>query len=992
LRAHPDSPLWAPAKAFVAQVVAAGVLLPCSQLLVGPGEAVATAPLLAVIGMTVARQVPLAVKRLAACLVDSVVPALSVDGDETAKDGRRSLVSKTSKAVATAILSACDSADFPDDDLTVLARHELNVHVRDIFQTYTRLQLDGTHAVLCHEAARAKQWAMFVPLLLHCQATLLGAGKACSAVFPRPHVQLVRYVPLSPRMFAAALWEAGASASPVLGRLYGGLRGGGASFAGLARQAGVGTRKTKFRPIVYTDGVGLVFLRDRPQTAAEAVQAAAHGRARRRGEPPRTKATVSSMENQAAGQGLSLHEHVFMTLVGIDPGVADVITAVSLGPQNVEYADARRVLAYRWERMCAAALDSVASSLAALLARYPNWAAAAAGDGPASASGAGVAAANAAPVGASWKQRQSGGRRPSGASTAAAAAAVAAGVGGAAAPPAGPPPPGPEPASAPPPEPPAVDLPRRSRRQTRRRRSGPTPARAERQRPAREARKAVRGWYACTGASAFKVTTDCAYRVLEAKAGLPPPLASPGVCGAAAGQPTMAQAADGKPPHWEPRRTVAYARVADIDRAIGTMRALPKFSTGAGSRSAPMPPPSGAVFSLSAAAYAEQSGSRMRDRARGAYHKAVARELAAAAAAGGRAPPPAVKTYLQQQLEGTSLKVAGLAAWRDASVAWLARRQSTAYELAFGAAATRVLRCAHVHAERQYARLVVRLAEQLTGGQLRRVVDGGIVVLVWGAAALRGGSTRLKRALAPHVYLLERDEHNSSQACSGCRSQLANAYTTPLSSHNACRMTNPTAFGRVQRDLEATAAAKARPPRRGTPTSRRGAPEAFGHQRLPRDAAAKAVAVGWAEAHRDRLAASATAAVRRLRGRHPAVMWSVKRCIFWGCVLRYVNRDVNAARNIAHGALWELTGVRVAPFKSGDRVAWPPPEWRVGAHAAWDFSSDTLATMPRRSDCGAAGGGFHDGGEGSTGYLVHSPDADNIGDVAGASAVAAIGP
>jgi len=35
-------------------------------------------------------------------------------------------------------------------------------------------------------------------------------------------------------------------------------------------------------------------------------------------------------------------------------------------------------------------------------------------------------------------------------------------------------------------------------------------------------------------------------------------------------------------------------------------------------------------------------------------------------------------------------------------------------------------------------------------------------------------------------------------------------------------MTNPTALGRVQRDPEATVVAKARPPRRGTPTSRRG--------------------------------------------------------------------------------------------------------------------------------------------------------------------------
>jgi len=268
---------------------------------------------------------------------------------------------------------------------------------------------------------------------------------------------------------------------------------------------------------------------------------------------------------------------------------------------------------------------------------------------------------------------------------------------------------------------------------------------------------------------------ECAHRVLEAKAGLPPPLASPSVWGAAAGLPTTTQAADGTQPHWELRRTVAYARVADIDCAIGTMRAQSKSSTGAGARSAPMPPPSGAVFSFSATAYAEKSGGRVRDRARGAYHKAVARKIAAAAAAGGRAPPRAVKMYLQQQLEGTSLKVAGLAAWRDTTVAWLACRQSTAYALAFSAAASRDLHCAHVHAELQYALLVVRLAEHCTGGQLRRVVDGGIFVLVRGAAALRGSSTRRKRALVPHVYLLERDENNSSQACFGCRSQLANA-------------------------------------------------------------------------------------------------------------------------------------------------------------------------------------------------------------------------
>ena len=81
-----------------------------------------------------------------------------------------------------------------------------------------------------------------------------------------------------------------------------------------------------------------------------------------------------------------------------------------------------------------------------------------------------------------------------------------------------------------------------------------------------------------------------------------------------------------------------------------------------------------------------------------------------------------------------------------------------------------------MHAAQFYAAV---LARRLTGGLLRRTVDGTKAVLAIGRCRPRAGSVDLVRRMAKHVHLVYVDEHNTSQTCAECGHGLCNTYVSP---------------------------------------------------------------------------------------------------------------------------------------------------------------------------------------------------------------------
>jgi len=108
----------------------------------------------------------------------------------------------------------------------------------------------------------------------------------------------------------------------------------------------------------------------------------------------------------------------------------------------------------------------------------------------------------------------------------------------------------------------------------------------------------------------------------------------------------------------------------------------------------------------------------------------MTRRAEVAAAAAWSATNPDVSR--ESLTAGCSLKVASWGAWLVAATARIARTYSDAYQAAYGAAATSGRRKARLHALIQRNRYAAKLAHHMTGGILRRTVDGTKAVLAIG--------------------------------------------------------------------------------------------------------------------------------------------------------------------------------------------------------------------------------------------------------------------
>ncbi|KAK1860188.1 hypothetical protein I4F81_002777 [Pyropia yezoensis] len=139
-------------------------------------------------------------------------------------------------------------------------------------------------------------------------------------------------------------------------------------------------------------------------------------------------------------------------------------------------------------------------------------------------------------------------------------------------------------------------------------------------------------------------------------------------------------------------------------------------------------------------------------------------------------PPPV--TTPEAVAAHETVRTGDAAAVLAASRQWMESRRQPRYRAVWGDAATACQRKARVHQVIQRRRLGEAVARELTGGRLRRDVNRSAVVLVVGQAATRGGATWLRRHLRRLCWMVDADEHNSSQACDGCRHQLAIVYAS----------------------------------------------------------------------------------------------------------------------------------------------------------------------------------------------------------------------
>lgn len=277
---------------------------------------------------------------------------------------------------------------------------------------------------------------------------------------------------------------------------------------------------------------------------------------------------------------------------------------------------------------------------------------------------------------------------------------------------------------------------------------------------------------------------------------------------------------------------------------------------------------------------------------------------------------------LAARVTAMSLKVGTNAAWWTAARAGVELRDSPEYLAVYGTDATRRLRQAHVHRHAQRKRFARQFAEELTGGLRRRTVDFKVVVVLWGAAVTAGEAVRLFKHASPHMYGLRVAEDNTSAACAGCKNQLVNVYPTARSPPARRQVWNGTALAESRKQQQAQgggAGAKPVQPRRCATKGHRGSHPRRGG--VERDAQKRAVAARLDE---EWAAQRLEALTMRASGRDEKAAWSARKCVSLDCPVTCVNRDKNAARNIAGAGLAALSGTTTAPFFRGCRVRRPP--------------------------------------------------------------------
>lgn len=718
-----------------------------------------------------------------------------------------------------------------------------------------------------------------------------------------------------------------------LTRLVNSLRVGDVAFRAAVRDRGAAAFAARLpgRPIgsgtssvganLTTNGVAVAFTVSRPATPAEA-EAADIAASKRRRDGARVRRRVAgSPTTQLEKQGCPVAGVSRLTVVSADPGVATVLTAVSSGPTAAQWAARSRVWATRCARARLVAVEALMRAALAVeagvtaaagltegqMAEVEAAAAATAGTPPAVATKAAAGKRQAVGAGSGADRK-----RPRG-------GAAAAGSTDALPPPA---------AAA------AVMPPRSGRRCVRRVRGA---ARRLRRTARVDLCKALRELLAATGRGRWRVPRHAAVRVALACL----PRATRGMA--------VADVDDGRPlaeAYLTDRAAAVTADRAAAGTYAGALRALAARVRAAtrASRGWRAPPPPGAVYSLSRGRYHEESGNGMTTRAVADHRAAaVARIAELGDAAGVRTP--------EQVTERATLCVGDAEAVRVASREWLAARCKPVYEAVWGSAATRGLREARLYGVLQRGRFAARVARELTGGRLRRVVNGSVVAVALGDAATRGGATQLWRRLRHLCWTVDVPERNTSAACDGCHTRLALVFPTPASPPQVPRGTRVCGRRRGVRG------------RTGRPSGvqrgwwDRSAPVRYARRRAACRAEAENAATARAAAHPRPHAGPVFRADRK------AVVWCVKVCVEPTCARGMVNRDVTAAANLGWRTWQWIRGRPCHPFRTAAHVRWPRIDWngRTGGAAdgrgAGGAAADPLVAASGEGGGAAAAGG-----------------------------------
>ncbi|KAK1863973.1 hypothetical protein I4F81_006525 [Pyropia yezoensis] len=312
---------------------------------------------------------------------------------------------------------------------------------------------------------------------------------------------------------------------------------------------------------------------------------------------------------------------------------------------------------------------------------------------------------------------------------------------------------------------------------------------------------------------------------------------------------------------------------------------------------------------------------------------------------------------LHQRVTATTLKVGSYAAWWAAAQAKVKLRDTAESLAVYDTDATRPLREAHLHCYAQRKRFARQFALELTGGLGRRIVNGQVVLVAWGAAVTGGGAVHLYRRARRDMYAVRICEHNTSAAFAGCNNRVVHVYPTPRSSADQRQVTNGATLEEERaQPHEAAVGAKVVEPRRRAAKCRRVTQSRRGgadRDEVKRDKA-RALDDGWAA---ERLKAI-IAFVKRAAGRDGAAAWMARNRVCVSCLVPYFNRDKNAERNILKAASAQLSGGNKAPFFSGCHVRRPPVGPPPGLDYNWSKGHGQLVGTV------VSGGGSHGRGVG----------------------------
>lgn len=691
------------------------------------------------------RTVAVATRRLAWRVATAVTDGTAVEGDSDRKERHASIYAAAKSCLARGSDAPHAAHDAKLDTLPLDLRAAA---LRAIAAARRRAQpqpAGDTPPLFPTGGADAlsSRWAEYIPYLLHVQQQgvdkpfALVPGKAASlhgygTVTKARLVRLVNRVCGNDKTLRAAVKERGAAA--------------------IAARLGMETSRTQAGADLRTNGEGVVFSLSRPATAAEAEAADVTAATRKANGCRVQQRLTGSPTTQLEKQGFPVADVKSLTLVSVDPGKATILTATSTGPTAADWATRPWVCRRRLARSRLVAADALtrvavvfervvwraAALSASEAADAETTAAAAAGGGPSQTPPlAPTRKRRAAPVGAdrSTRSRVTNADQAQGNSSGNAAHEETE-------------------------WPSAVE-----ESACRSHRRGRGPAATLRRGARRELHAAVRRLLTVTGNGRWQVPRHSSVDIALACL----PMAANGW--------HRPHVSDGRPDNAAHAASKTEAAAQDVAAAGAFASALQNLTRRVAdavrsTRGRRRAPPDGAVYTLSRGRYAEAAGNGMTARA-AAAHRALAVQRLADHQPPSRTTP---ETLAAHDTIRTANPVAVLAASRQ----WMDSRRQELYKTVWGAAATAGVRKARVHQVIQRRKMAAAVARELTGGRLRRIVNRSAVVVVMGQAATQGGATWLRRHLRRLCWMVDMEEHNSSQACSGCKKQLAIVYASAV--------------------------------------------------------------------------------------------------------------------------------------------------------------------------------------------------------------------